>query len=86
MVKRGSGTFFQAIDEAATRFEMEVERLRPLGNDRVLAFLMLNLESERGFSQRQPLTNLYDLKDGKLLRVRVFFDREEALEAAGLSE
>jgi ketosteroid isomerase-like protein len=82
----GIRNFFQAIDEAATRFELEVERLRPLGNDRVLAFLILNLESERGFPQRQPLTNLYDLKDGKLLRVRVFFDREEALEAAGLSE
>jgi len=51
-----------------------------------LAFLILNLESERGFPQRQPLTNLYDLKDGKLLRVRVFRDREEALEAAGLSK
>ena len=82
----GIRNFFQAIDEGATRFEMEVERLRPLANDRVLAFLMLNLESERGFTQRQPLTNLYDLKDGKLLRVRVFFDREEALEAAGLSQ
>jgi ketosteroid isomerase-like protein len=82
----GVRNFFQAIDEGATRFELEIERLRPLGNDRVLAFLILNLESERGFTQRQPLTNLYDLKDGKLLRVRVFFDREEALEAAGLSE
>jgi ketosteroid isomerase-like protein len=82
----GIRNFFQAIDEGATRFEMEVERLRPLGNDRVLAFLILNLESDRGFPQRQPLTNLYDLKDGKLLRVRVFFDREEALEAAGLSK
>ena len=82
----GIRNFFQAIDEGATRFELEVERLRSLGNDRVLAFLILNVESERGFPQIQPLTNLYDLKDGKLLLVRVFFDREEALEAAGLSE
>jgi hypothetical protein len=44
------------------------------------------MESKGGFPQRQPLTNLYELKDGKLLRVRVFLDREEAFEAAGLSE
>jgi ketosteroid isomerase-like protein len=82
----GIRSFFDGIREATTRFELEVERLRPLGDDRVLAFLTLNLESERGFPQRQPLTNLYELKGGKLLRVRVFRDREEALEAAGLSE
>ena len=82
----GVRRFFDGIREATTRFQFEVERLLPLSDDRVLAFLTLNWESERGFPQRQPLTNLYELEGGKLLRIRVFRDRQEALEAAGLSE
>jgi hypothetical protein len=33
-----------------------------------------------------PSANVYDLTDGKIKRVRIFLDRQEALEAAGLSE
>jgi hypothetical protein len=38
------------------------------------------------FPTDPSLTNLYELEGGKLSRVRVFSDRAEALEAAGLSE
>jgi ketosteroid isomerase-like protein len=82
----GVRSFFDDIHEGATRFQLEVERLLPLSDDRVLAFLTLNLETERGFPQRQPLTNLYELEGCKLLRIRVFLDRHEALEAVGMSE
>jgi hypothetical protein len=34
----------------------------------------------------QRLATIYDLIGGKLKRVRVYLDRAEALEAAGLSE
>jgi ketosteroid isomerase-like protein len=30
--------------------------------------------------------NVYDLVDGKIRRVRIFLDRQEALEAVGLRE
>jgi limonene-1,2-epoxide hydrolase len=83
---QGVRAFFDSIREGATKFEMEIERLDALDDNRVLAWLTLDVETKGGFPQSQPLTNLYELKDGKLLRVRVFFDREEALEAAGLSE
>jgi hypothetical protein len=33
-----------------------------------------------------PTGNVYDLANGKIKRIRIFFDREQALEAAGLSE
>jgi hypothetical protein len=33
-----------------------------------------------------PATNVWDLADGKIRRVRIFLDRREALEAVGLSE
>jgi len=84
--EHGVRAFFDSIREGATKFEMEIERLEALDDDRVLAWLTLDVESKGGFPQSQPLTNLYELRDGKLSRVRVFFDRGEALEAAGLSE
>jgi ketosteroid isomerase-like protein len=84
--EQGIRSFFDGISEGTTRFELEVERLQPLDGDRVLGSLTLHVVSERGFPQRQPLTNLYELDGGKLLRVRVFNDRAEALEAARLSE
>jgi ketosteroid isomerase-like protein len=84
--ENGIRSFFDAIHEGTTRFEMEVERLRPLDDNRVLGYLTLQMESERGYQRTQALTNLYELEAGKLSRVRVFNDRAEALEAAGLSE
>ncbi len=84
--EQGIRGLFDGISEGTTRFELEVERLQPLDDDRVLAWLTIDLETERGFRQRDPLTNLYELDGGKLSRVRVLSDRAEALEAAGLSE
>src|SRR6476619_2402470 len=82
--EQGIRRFFDDLTEATTKFELEVERLQSLDDDRVLGWLTLHLVTEGGFPQTQPLTNLYELDGGKLVRVRVFFDRQEALEAAGL--
>ena len=84
--EEGIRGFFESINEAATKFELGIEGLQPLKGNRVLGSLILHLETAGGFRQRQPLTNLYELEDGRLSRVRVFSDRAEALEAAGLSE
>ena len=84
--EQGIRSFFDSINEGTTRFELEVERLRPLDDNRVLGSLTLDIESEGGYRDRQALTKLYELEGGKLLRVRVFAGHAEALEAAGLSE
>ena len=84
--EQGIRSFFDSINEGTSRFELEVERLRPLDDNRVLGSLTLDIESEGGYRDRQALTNLYELEGGKLSRVKVFSDRAEALEAAGLSE
>ena len=84
--EQGVRTFFNALSEAAAVFELEVERLESLDDHRVLGWLTLHLETEGGFRQTQPLSNVYELDGRKLVRVRVFRDREEALEAAGLRE
>jgi len=76
-----------------------IERLDEIGADQVLAFLRAHAtgrvsgmpigpeslgpaRSDAGI----PITIVYDLSDGKIRRARVFMDRKEALEAAGLRE
>jgi ketosteroid isomerase-like protein len=84
--EQGIRRFFEGIEESTTRFELEVERLQPIDDKRVLVFLVLHFESERGFLQTQPLTTLYGLDGGRLSRITVFADRDQALSAAGLRQ
>jgi ketosteroid isomerase-like protein len=57
-----------------------------VGRDRVLAFLRLNFVSQGGVPITESLANVYDIRDGKLRRVEVYTDRDEAREALGLAE
>jgi ketosteroid isomerase-like protein len=82
----GIRQFSSGLDEAATTFRLEIEELRPIGTDRVVALLRMDFESEGGVRLPQRLGNIYDLVGGKLSRVRVYLNRAEALEAAGLRE
>jgi hypothetical protein len=50
----------------------------------VLVEAMLHSTSSRGVSIEEHIYNLYEVSAGKLRRVRGFFDRREALAAAGL--
>ena len=84
--EEGIRAFFESIQEGTLSFELEVERLQPLDGNRVLGSLMSRAETRGGFEGSEAITNLYELKDGKLSRVRVFRDHAQALEAAGLSE
>jgi hypothetical protein len=84
--EEGIRAFFESIQEGTLRLELEVGGLQPLDGNRVLAALMLRVETRGGFEGSEAITNLYELKDGKLSRVRVFRDHAQALEAAGLSD
>jgi ketosteroid isomerase-like protein len=68
-------------------YDYEVERLTDLGCGAVLAVVT---EGGRGKSGgvpvRQSLATLYTVIDGKIARVTVFPDEEQALEAEGLRE
>jgi ketosteroid isomerase-like protein len=82
----GIRTFFSGLDEATRSFHVSVERLEAVDERRVLALIEIKMQSERGVSLSQPAGNIYEVVNGKLQRVRVYTNREEALEAAGLSE
>lgn len=80
----GIREFFSGLDEAAATFRLEVESLQPFPADRVLAFLRLAFVSEGGIAFSEEIANIYELEQGKLRRVQVYRDRDEARKALGV--
>jgi ketosteroid isomerase-like protein len=79
--------FFADIEDAASDFGIELERLEAIGGDRVLAFVHATSTGRAsGISNAADTANVYDLAAGKIRRITIFLDREEALEAVGLRE
>jgi ketosteroid isomerase-like protein len=68
------------------RFQVRTNEIRDLG-DRVLALGAINLEGKAsGIEIEQPMGWLFELRDGKLMRMFFYSSHAEALEAAGLSK
>jgi ketosteroid isomerase-like protein len=84
----GIRRFFADIGDTAPNLHLELERVEAIGEDRVIAFIQSRATGRAsGIDFASPaITNVYDLVDGKIRRVRVFVDREQALEAVGLRE
>jgi ketosteroid isomerase-like protein len=78
--------FFARVEEGSTMFRVEVERIDTAGRDRVLVFAQVKVVSTSGIALEHATTNVYQLSAGKLRRVDVYFDREEALEALRLAD
>ena len=58
-----------------------------MSGDRVLAFLRVTVHGRAsGLPIPAETGNVYEFEEGKIGRIQIFLDREEALEAAGLSE
>lgn len=80
----GIERFFTDIEEAAPDFRIELDRVEEVDGKRVLAFMRTSSTGRAsGIRMAAPSTNVYDLIDGKISHVRIFFDREEALKAVG---
>jgi hypothetical protein len=85
----GIRKFFADVLDAGPDFRVTIERLESVGADRVVGFVRLNMSGRAsGISLGSdiPSTNVYDLADGKIKRIRILLDRREALEAVGLSQ
>jgi ketosteroid isomerase-like protein len=82
----GVRRFFSEIEAYAETSAFQVEEIRTV-NSQVLAYFTLTaLGSLSGAEIGVRLAGVYEVEDGKVRRVRIFTDRTEALEAAGLSE
>ena len=84
----GIRRYFTDIEDAAPDFRIELDGVEEVDSKRVLAFLRISSTGRvSGIRMAPPpLTNVYDLIDGKLSRIRIFLDRQEALKAVGLEE
>jgi ketosteroid isomerase-like protein len=78
--------FFDAILEGFEEVRQVPERFIDCG-DQVLVFLRTEVRARTpGLELNEEWAHLITVRDGKSVRVQMFRNRDEALEAAGLSE
>jgi ketosteroid isomerase-like protein len=68
------------------RHQSELEEIRTVGADRVLVFSVERFVGRDGIELAAPAGAVFTFRNGKIVRWEAFWDRERALEAAGLSE
>ena len=89
--------FFSDLRDTLPDFQLAIERLEPIGADRILALLRVSATGRAsgitagadvvgGTGRDIPTATIYDLAAGRIERIRVFLDRQEAFKAAGLGE
>lgn len=82
----GVHEFLTATDDAFERFQLEAERLEDHG-DWVLATCIGRARGRAsGAEIERPMVHAARFRNGKCVWWRTFLTRDEALEAAGLSE
>jgi len=82
-VNQGFADYFRTWD----RLELRADRYIDAGRDDVVVFLHEVAKGRAsGIVVEMDLGVVMTVRDGKIIRVRSFADRDEALEAAGLSE
>ena len=64
----------------------EILEVRDPGDRVVVVFLVRGRGAGSGVTLEQLLAQVVTLRQGKVIEIREYFSREEALEAAGLSE
>ena len=84
----GVREYFETLSEAIEDYRMVPEEFIDAGSDQVLVF---SREGGRGKGSgaevvTQPTAHLWTIRDGKAIRMRSYWERPEALEAAGLRE
>ena len=84
--REGLERFYAMLDESWDDFQTVIGEYRDLG-DHVLA-LGRNYGRGKGSGVRVdgPSRAVFDFRDGKISRIRLFLDHDEALRAAGLAE
>jgi ketosteroid isomerase-like protein len=84
--REGFREFWNTVREPWETFQMEVERLEPIGDDRVLALLWFHGIGRQGVEVTRKFAHLVTIEDRMVSQFVNFAEWQEALEAAGLSE
>jgi ketosteroid isomerase-like protein len=83
---RGIRDGVRDIDEALADMQVECAEIRDLGEKLVVIGRVHGHGRTSGVELDSPINWLVDFRDGKVMRMRDYLDRGNALEAAGLSE
>jgi ketosteroid isomerase-like protein len=85
--REGFSEFMSRWTEDFENYSVQVERLVDAGEDRVVGFFTQSATGKgSGAPVEQKYATVYDLENGQLVRLSIYFDRNQALEAAGLRE
>jgi ketosteroid isomerase-like protein len=77
---------FGEFEAAWAGHKSEPEEIRAVDADRVLLLSVERFKGRDGIELEAPFAAIFTLRDGRIARWQAFWDREKALEAAGLSE
>jgi ketosteroid isomerase-like protein len=81
----GIRRFLTDVEDTAPDFRIEIDGLEEVDSKRVIAFLRPSSTGRAsGIRMAAPTTNVYDLIDGKISHIRIFLNRQQALNAVGL--
>jgi ketosteroid isomerase-like protein len=81
-VRKLAGEF----DAAWLEHKSEPEEIRAVDADRVLLVSVERFKGRDGIQVEAPLAAIFTLRDGKIIRWDAFWDKQKALDAAGLQE
>jgi ketosteroid isomerase-like protein len=81
----GLRRYFADMSDAWAEFHREIEEIRDAGSDQVVVFFrLLGTARASGVPVDERVTTIFRLREGRLRRMVVYRDRDEALEAARL--
>jgi ketosteroid isomerase-like protein len=83
----GIRRFLTDIEDAGPDFRIELQRVQAIGDSNAIAFVRVTSTGRAsGIVTGAESTNVYDFTEGKIRRIRIFLDRDEALKSVGLAE
>jgi ketosteroid isomerase-like protein len=74
------------FDAAWEGHQSEPREIRAIDADRVLLVSVEHFKGRDGIEVEAPFAGIFTLRGGKLARWQAFWDKQKALDAAGLSE
>ena len=77
---------FGEFDAAWAEHKSEPEEFRALDDERVLVLSVERFKGRDGMAIDAPGAAIFTVRDGRIVEWQAFWDRQSALEAAGLSE
>jgi ketosteroid isomerase-like protein len=83
---KGVKEFFERLQESFDETHVEIDDLIDAGDSVVLLCRIRNHGRSSGMTVEQPTGWVSEVREGRIVRSRVYFRPAEALEAVGLSE